>query len=124
MSANTFLPPSPVAPSFLIITGITNDVQMVVTVSTENQYVVGQKAYFSIPFDYGMFQLDGLTGEITDVDVTNLIFTVNINTTQFDTFVIPAMFQEAPASMSPAGSRNIYNSTTVPFHSLDGSIGN
>lgn len=123
MANNVFLAPSPVVPPFLLITAITNAPQMVVTVSTANSYVVGQKAYFSIPFDYGMFQLNGLTGEITAVDVTNLILTFNINSTQFDKFVVP-VGGEQPASLSPSGARNIYNTTTVPFHSLNGQVGN
>ena len=59
--ANTFLPPSPVIPQFLLISDITRSNPMVVTVSTSNSYIVGQKVYFSVPFDYGMFQVNGLT---------------------------------------------------------------
>lgn len=123
-NANTFLPPSPVVPMFLIITGITNSIKMIVTVSTPNSYVVGQLAYFSIPFDYGMFQLDGLTGQVVAVDVTNLILTFDINSNLFDAFVIPPAAGEKPASLCSAGSRNLYNNTTVPFHSLNGQVGN
>ena len=124
MSVNIFLAPSPVAPHFLLITDITNAVNAQVTVSTTNLYVVGQLVHFFVPFDYGMEQIDSLTGKILTVDSTNLIFTVNINTTQFDVWVTPASGEPAPASISPAGSRNIYNTTTVPFRSLDGSVGN
>jgi hypothetical protein len=123
MSANTFLPPSPVAPMFLLISAVTNANPMQVTVTTPNQYVVGQLAYFSIPVDYGMFQLNALTGQILTVDPTNLIFTVSIDSTQFDQFVIPSG-GEQPASMSPSGARNIYNNTTVPFHAINGMVGN
>jgi hypothetical protein len=34
------------------------------------------------------------------------------------------MFKEQPATVSPAGSRNLYNNTTEPFHSVNGGIGN
>lgn len=91
--------------------------------TTENNYVVDQLVYFSVPSTYGMFQINGLTGQILTVDGTNLIFTVSINSTDFDTFVTPSVGQEQPATMSPAGSRNIYNATTVPFHSK-GNFGN
>lgn len=121
--ANIFLPPSPVIPMFLVITAISRANPMVVTVSTPNSYVINQLVYFSVPFDYGMFQADGLTGQIIDVDTTNLILTIAIDSTQFDAFVIPAMYKEKPATLAPAGSRNNYNFTTVPFHS-EGNFGN
>lgn len=121
---NVYLAPSPVVPPFLIVSGISNATKAIVTVSTTNSYVVGQLLYFSVPFTYGMFQINELTGQILAVDVTNLIFTVNINTTQFDVFVTPSMFQEQPATVSPAGSRNLYNTTTEPFHSVNGGVGN
>lgn len=122
--ANAFLAPSPVAPLFLLITGITNAVNAQVTVSTDNEYVVGQLATFLVPSTYGMFQISGLTGQILTVDSSNLIFTVAIDTTQFDTFVIPMTYQVQPATMTSGGSRNLYNTTTIPFHSINGSIGN
>ena len=121
-NANTYLPPSPVIPPFLVITNITNAPNAVVTVSTANQYVVGQVVYFSVPFSYGMFQINTLSGKILGIDVTNLIFTVNINTTQFDAFVTP-VGGEQPATLAPSGANNIYNNTTVPFHS-EGNFGN
>ncbi len=123
MSDNTYLVGSPVAPMFLLITSITQTNPMIVTVSTPNKYIVGQLMYFSIPFDYGMFQLNGMTGQISAVDPTNLIFKVSINATQFDPFVIPSGGIE-PATASPAGSRNTLNYTTLPFHSINGSAGN
>ena len=121
--ANTYLPPSPVVPMFLVIEDITNAIRAQVTVSTPNSYVVGQLMYFSVPFDYGMFQINGLTGQILSVDITNLIFTLNIDTSFFDRFVNPPSGIAKPATIAPAGARNIYNNTTVPFHSL-GNIGN
>ena len=121
--SNTFLPPSPVVPMFLNIVSITNANPMVVTVNTPNAFVVKQVAYFSIPFDYGMFQLNTLSAEVIAVDPTNLIFTFALDSTQFDPFVVPMSPVEAPATLSPAGSRNLYNFTNVPFHSL-GNFGN
>jgi hypothetical protein len=122
MANNVFLPPSPVSPPFLLISAITRAPKAVVTVTTTNTYVEGQLCYFSIPFTYGMFQLNGKTGKI--VSITGLNFTMDIDSSQFDTFVIPSFGQEQPASLCSAGSRNIYNNTTVPFHALDGSVGN
>jgi hypothetical protein len=121
--ANTYLPSSPVVPPFLIITNITQGSPMVVTVSTTNAYIPGQMAYFSIPFDYGMFQLNGLSARVKSVDVTNLIFTMDFDSTLFDSFVTPSG-GEQPASMASQGSRNTYNFVNLPFHSLNGGIGN
>jgi hypothetical protein len=119
---NVYLPGTPVAPMFLVITAITNANPMQVTVSTPNAWIVGQLGYFSIPFDYGMFQLDGLTGEIVSVDSTNLIFKVAIDSNLFDRFTVPSS-GEKPATMSSAGSRNTYNFSSLPFHSV-GNAGN
>ena len=124
MSANTYLPPSPVIPKALIVTNISNARNAVVTVSTPNQYIAGQLFYFSVPFAYGMFQINSLTGQIVSVDVTNLILTTDINSTQFDAFTTPSFGQPQPAMVSPGGARNIYNNTTVPFHSENGLVGN
>jgi hypothetical protein len=123
--ANTYLPSSPVAPSFLLISAITRSLPMVITVSgqiPENIYVVGQTVYLSIPFTFGMYQANALTVEIIEVNGFN--FSVNVDSTQFDPFVIPAFGKEAPATLSPQGSRNIYNFTTLPFHSINGLVGN
>jgi hypothetical protein len=122
MSANIFLPPSPVVPMFLVIASITNANPMVVTTSTPNSWIAGQLAYFSIPFDYGMFQLNSMIGMLLSVDITNLILTFAIDSTKFDHFIIPSS-GEQPATMSPAGSRNTYNFVQLPFHSL-GDFGN
>jgi hypothetical protein len=122
MSANTFLPPTPVIPGFLVITNITQTYPMVITItdSDENTYIVGQLVHLSVPASYGMFQANQLTGEIVAINGTN--FSVNINASQFDAFVIPSTGQEQPATLSPAGARNLQysNSTTrVPFQSLN-----
>ena len=126
MSSNTYLPDSPVAPRTLLISSITNAIKCVVTVTTDNEYITGQLVVFNVPFDYGMFQINGLMGQIIDVDETNLIFTVNINTTQFDPFIVPdsGYRVEMPASLSSAGARNTNNYEKLPYHSIDGSAGN
>jgi hypothetical protein len=126
MSANTFLPPSPVIPGFLLITNITQTNPMVISItdSDENTYIAGQLVHLSVPVSYGMFQADQLTGEIVAINGTN--FTVNIDASQFDAFVVPPVGQEQPATLAPAGSRNLQFSnltTRVPFQSL-GNQGN
>ena len=118
---NTYLVGQTFVPHFLVISAITQATQMVVTVTTPNNYIVGQNIYFSIPFPYGMFQANGLTGNIVGVDVTNLIFTVAINSTQFDPFVTPSgVTTEQPATVSSQGSKNTYNIVQLPFHAVNG----
>lgn len=122
MSVNFFLPPSPVAPHFLTILNITRSFPCIVTVEEENNYVVNQLIHFSVPFDYGMFQINQLTGEI--VAVNGMDFSVSIDTTYFDPFVFPPFSTQVPATIAPAGSRNLYNTQFVPFHSVNGNVGN
>ena len=125
-NANTFLAPSPVTPMALEITNITNTNPMIVTVAVGtdevNDYVVGQKISFTIPNPYGIIEVDGLTGTIVLVATNNL--SVDIDATQFSAFITPANFLRQPASIAPAGSKNIYNVTKVPFQAVNGQIGN
>jgi hypothetical protein len=123
--SNTYLPPSIVVPLSVLITGITNSNPMVITVNNNesyNTYIVGQLVYLNIPFDYGMYQANGLTTEIISSNGNN--FSVATDSSQFDKFVIPGSSGEQPATLCPAGARNTYNFTTLPFHSLNGMMGN
>lgn len=100
---------------------------MVVTIvdSIYNTYVLGQLVFLTVPDDYGMFEANQLTGEILEISGTN--FTVNIDAAGFDAFVLPNPSDypvpSQPASLAPAGSKNIYNTDEEPFRSLN-NIGN
>lgn len=127
---NQYLPPVIAIPSSLNITAITQSNQMVVTVtianptSEANTYIVGMAVRLFVPQSYGMFQANNLIGTITAISGSN--FTLNINSSGFDPFVIPSGTGETPASISPNGSRNLQfsNQTSeVPFQSLN-NIGN
>jgi hypothetical protein len=108
-----------VEPEYLYITGISQAPQAVVTVSIAHNYVVNQLVHFSVPSSFGMTQINQLTGEI--VAVTAYTMTVNINSTAFTPFAFPAssLSPVAPlfATLAPAGQRNGYNVSYVPFHS-------
>ena len=128
---NTYLPPSPVVPGMLLITAITNAYPAVITITNSlyNTYVVGQLIHLNIPPAYGMSQANQLDVPILSIDVTNTMFTVNLDTTGFDVFTVPSSMAfpvpSEPASLSPGGARNIINNYFVsPFHSLDGERGN
>lgn len=121
-NANTFLPPTPVIPGMLIITNITRAYPMVVTItdSDENTYIASQAVYLSVPASYKMVQANALTGVILSINGTN--FSLDIDSRNFDTFVAAPAGKTQPASLSPAGSRNLqYSNSTdkVPFQSLN-----
>jgi hypothetical protein len=71
-----------------------------------------------------MIQANNLVGTITAINGLN--FTLNLDSSLFDPFVIPTGNVEQPATIAPFGSRNLqYNNQTdlVPFQSLN-NIGN
>jgi hypothetical protein len=124
-NANAYLVGTIQIPSSLLITSITNAYPMVVTVSVDvytasNTYIVGQLVKIVVPNPYRMIQADGLIGQI--LAINGLQFNLDIDSRQFDAFVIPSGNVEQPSSLSPAGSRNLqYSNQTnqVAFQSLD-----
>ena len=130
--ANNNLPGVNTIPNSLLITAITNASPMVVTATLANNspnprvntYQIGMNVRLYVPITYGMFQANGLVGTI--IGLSGNVFTLNLDSTLFDTFSIPMTQIESPASLSPYGSRNLeYNNTTglVPFQNLN-NIGN
>lgn len=127
--ANTYLPGTIQIPSSIVITAITQSNPMVITVdlntvSEANTYIAGQLVKLFVPITYGMFQANGLVGQVLDNTPPNL--TVEIDSTNFDVFTVPPTGSFQPASLAPTGARNLqFNNTTnqVPFQSLN-NIGN
>lgn len=127
---NIYLSPVIQTPSALLITAITQASPMVITVQIENTstqantYIVGMAVKLTIPVTYGMIQANNLVGTILAISGSN--FSLNIDSSQFDAFVVPSGNVEQPATISPSGSRNLqYSNSTdaVPFQSLN-NIGN
>lgn len=127
---NQYLPPVILIPSSLVITAITQSSPMIVTVDIANTtteaetYIVGMAVRLNVPQTYKMYQADKLVGTITAINGLN--FTLNIDSSQFDAFVVPSGNVLQPATIAPNGSRNLeYNNLTrqVPFQSLN-NIGN
>ena len=108
-NANTYLPGTLVIPGSLRISNMSQNVRMVITVvnSAVNSYVPGQLVFLTVPKPYGMIQANGLTAEI--ISINGLDFTTDIDSTYFDAFTTPSTLLkvEKPASLSPAGSRNL-----------------
>jgi hypothetical protein len=128
---NQYLPGVIAIPSSLLITNITQSGPMVVSVaignsSTEaNTYIVGMSVRLFVPRTYGMYQANNLVGTI--LSISGLNWTLNLDSSLFDPFVIPSGNVETPASIAPFGSRNLQytngTSESVPFQSLN-NIGN
>jgi len=111
-------------PSALLITDITKAYPMVVTFTVPpagaNTYIAGQLVRLNIPYTWGMLQANGLTGKVLGVNSTTMA--LDIDSTNFDAFVYLPNSVESPASLAPAGSRNLeYSNFTdqVPFQSLN-----
>ncbi len=123
MTANIYLPPVITVPSTLEITAISKSFPMIVVTTMnsdqENVYSQNQVVSFTVPYTWGMWQVNGLKGII--LDVTNNIITVAIDSTQFDSFSNPN--DGTVASLAPSGSRNLeYNNDTAlhaPFRNLN-----
>lgn len=89
-----------------------------------NTYHTGMSVRLFVPQSYGMYQANGLVGNITAI--SGNVFTLALDSSQFDAFIIPPSTAETPASMAPFGSRNLqYDNSTeqVPFQSLN-NLGN
>jgi len=128
-NANEYLPGVIQIPSSIVITAITQAFPMVITVSVNalteaNTYIQGQLVKLNIPITYGMFQANGLEGQVLSVVGNNI--TVDIDARYFDTFSVPGSGTLQPAMISPSGSRNLEfsNATNlIGFQSLN-NVGN
>jgi len=111
-------------PSAMEITAITRGYPTVVTVSPDadiqvNTYIPGQRVVLTIPYSYGIWQLDGVIARITEVSGNDL--SLDINSFGFDPFSVPSS-GIMPPSIAPYGSQNLpfLNTTTqIAFQSLN-----
>jgi hypothetical protein len=95
----------PFYPRARYITAITQAAQAVVTMSVAHDYQIGNKVSFRVPAEFGMTQMDGLTGTVTAIAAGTI--TVDINSTAFTAFAFPTSAIAAagvtPAQVVPAG---------------------
>ncbi len=107
-----------VEPQFLYITEITQATQAVVRTSVDpsQYYVVGMKIHFSIPYSFGMYQMNQLTGTIVAVSAANYTVTVDIDSSAFSAFAFPASASSPTAQLfatfAPAGASTQFNPVT------------
>lgn len=134
-SVRRVVPFTPVEPSFLYVTAITQAAQAQVTASQANSVYIGQKLEFTIPGSFGMVQLNNYyQTQNLPVVVTAIVdaynFKINVNTTGFTAFAFPASALSPTAQLfatvAPAGQstqfnpitgvQTGYNFTNIPFH--------
>jgi hypothetical protein len=107
-----------VDPQFLFITEITQATQAVVRTSVDPTayYVVGMKVHFSIPYSFGMTQMNQLTGKIVSMSSANYTMTVDIDSSAFSAFAFPASSSSPTAqlfaTLAPAGASTQFNPVT------------
>ena len=77
-------------PAMRIISAITNSYPATVTTTFDHDYITGTIVRLVIPPGFGMVQADALSGPIVVTGPTT--FTVDLDTTYFDAFVIPVAF--------------------------------
>lgn len=125
LASNQYLPPTIAIPSALNITAITNSFPMVCTVDFDvadmaNTYIPGMQVALDIPWVYGMWQADKMSGTI--LSATPATITLDIDSRKFDSFSVPSSPVGKPATMVSNGSRNYQydnNSRLVPYQSLN-----
>lgn len=121
-----------VDPQYLYVTAISLANQAVVTCSVDPSmyYVVGMKVHFSVPYSFGMTQMNQLTGKILAINPATYQMTVDINSSAFTAFAFPASTGSPTtalfATLSPAGASTQvdpvtglvtgYNFQYQPFH--------
>ncbi len=107
-----------VQPQFLYITKIVRGLTTVVTVSTVHNYIANQLVKFSIPKSFGFQEGNQITSQI--LSVTSYTMTLALDSQIFSPFSFPAntINYNIPlfATLSPAGARNEYDISTIPFH--------
>ncbi len=126
---NIYLPGVIQIPSSLTLISATRAYPMVITVSVNpatevNSYQAGQLVRLMVPVTYGMFQANNLIGQILSMNGNDI--TLNIDSRQFDAFVIPTGSNFQVATIAPNGARNLTldnDTNSVPFQSLN-NIGN
>ena len=108
-----------VEPEFLYITEITQATQAVVRFSVDptQHYVVGMLMHFSVPYSFGMTQMNQLTGKIVAVSAANYTVTVDIDSSAFTAFAFPASTSSPTAQLfataAPAGARTQFDPVTL-----------
>lgn len=87
-------------PAMRQISGITNASQATITTTFDHQYTLGAIVRIVIPNGYGMTQINNQTGTI--LALTSNTFVIDIDTSQYDPFNVPALSGQFP-QVIPSG---------------------
>lgn len=121
--SNPTIRPLDYEPSNFEITAITRGTTTTVETTTAHDFVVGQNVRILVPVDYGMRQINGLRGYISQVPTTTTCV-VEINSNNFDAFVNAN--SGTPAQIKAIGDINngVISSTgpNVPSTAIPGSF--
>lgn len=82
-----------------LISNITNANPAVVTTTFDHQYQTGMQVRLNMTSDSGMEQINKRTGEIVVTGDTT--FTIDIDSTFFDPFIVPVVITPPPAQQWP-----------------------
>jgi len=121
-------------PAMRVISEITNSFPVLITTSLMHQYQTGLIVRLYIPLGFGMQLANQLEGDITVINGNQ--FTMNIDTTNFEPFIIPPLVivngfyfapggQAGPAMSVPVGEINslltesTQNVLPYPLHMIE-----
>jgi hypothetical protein len=115
-----------VEPEYLFITNISQATQAVVSTSVDpsQHYVVGMKIHLSVPYSFGMTQMNQLTGKILAVNAVSATanigaynLTIDIDSSAFSAFAFPASTASPTAqlfaTLSPAGASTQFDPVSL-----------
>lgn len=81
------------------ISAITTASSAVITLTVTHELTAGQTVRIKVPSDFGMIEMDNLTGNITAVSSANNTITVDIDSSAFSAFSFP-LTADVPFSLS------------------------
>lgn len=91
-------------PAMRVISAITNAFPAVVTTTIDHQYITGTIVRLNITIGHGMPQANQQFGTIVVLSATT--FSISIDTTYYDPFVVPVLVKYTCSQCIPIGEDN------------------
>jgi len=99
-------------PAINVITNITQAFHCVVTLAIAVGYQVNEFITINVPAGWGMPQINGMTGRVLAVNTGAGTITLDIDTSGFDPFAIPATWTQLAQTL-PSGELGVTLNTAV-----------
>jgi hypothetical protein len=96
MTTNIFVP------RYRYISGITNEQYAVVTFTDTHDFVLNEIISFRVTKPYGMFEINNKQAKV--LEIGDFTVTIDIDTSNFNTFIYPVSGQNTPPSCVPVAS--------------------